>query len=93
MTQEHVQPSAGSVGGQHLFYRGHGNLRFVAESADCAHARVELSMSANPCEQRIVAPVVVAHTVSKTAVAGRATGALDPGVLIWRHRLGGELSS
>src|SRR5215210_3896722 len=93
MMQEYLQLSASSVGGQHLFDRGHGHLGFVAEVADDAHARIELIISANLWKERIIASVVGAYVLSQPAVAGRAAGAFDPSVLVRRHRLGGELSS
>src|SRR5829696_8078777 len=93
MTQEYLQLSASSVGSQHLFDRGHGHRRFVAEVADDTHARIELIISANLWKQRIVASVVGAYVLTQTAVAGRATGTLDPSVLVGRHRLRGKLAS
>ena len=43
--------------------------------------------------ERVVTPVVRADSLAERRVAARARRAFDPGVLVRRHRLGGELSA
>src|SRR5215212_11338676 len=93
MAQEYLQLPARPVRSQHLFDRGQGHPGFVAEVADDAHARIEPLVGARSREKGVVASVVGAYVLPQTAVAGRAAGALDPGVLVGRYRLGGELTS
>ena len=77
--------------GEQLLERRQSDSRLVAESRDGAIARIEPWVRPRRRGQRIVAQVVVADPPAQPLIRGGAAGALDPGVLIERHRLRRQL--
>ena len=76
---------------QHRLEHGERDARLVPEPGDEAGARIEVRETAGGVGERGVLAVVGADAVAQRAVARGAAVRLDPGVLVGRHRLAGEL--
>src|SRR5690606_40791732 len=64
---------------------------FVAQPAHPSEAGVEIGALAGLLRQRVPGAVVGANAVAKRSVRTGAAELLDPGVLVRRHGLAGEL--
>jgi hypothetical protein len=93
MAEQHSQPASGAVGGEHPLQDGEGHTRLVAEAANQPVSGIEVFPGAGSGREGIIVPVEVPDSIPQPAVARRATHLLDPGMLVRRHRLGGELAA
>jgi hypothetical protein len=91
--QDDAQAAGGAVRGEHRLEHRERDARLVRERADPARARVEVGPRAGGGGQREVLPVVGTDAVAQPPVVRGDAEALDPRVLVRRHRLGRELSA
>ena len=81
------------MGGEHRREDRQGDAGLVAEPRDASPARVEEGVGQGLGGQRIMPPVVVADPLAERLVARVAAELLDPGMLVGRHGLRGELAA
>ena len=93
MAEQHPQPVSGAVGGEHPLEDGEGYARLVADTTHQPVSGIEVFPVAGLGREGIVAPVEIPDSVPQAAVARRASHRLDPGMLVRRDRLGGELAA
>src|SRR5690242_10831009 len=65
----------------------------MAEAADIGHAGVEIGIFSRCGKQRIVAAIELAHGVTPAPIGGGASRTFNPGVLVRRNSLSGELTA
>jgi hypothetical protein len=89
--QQHPEPAGGGPRREHRVDHRGGHPRLVTQWTDRALPRVEMARGAGPVAERIPPAVVRPDAVAQLPVAGGAAEALDPRVLVRRHRLRGQL--
>ena len=90
---QQCDPAGRAVWREHLLQHTDGDARLMAQLRHPAGAGVEVGAIAGSVDQRIAPPVDVADAVAQCAVAGGDAELLDPGVLVRRHRLRGQLAT
>jgi hypothetical protein len=93
MAEQHSQSASGAVGGKHPLKDSEGYTRLVAEATHQPASGIEMFQSAGTGREGVVTFVEVPDSVPQAAVARRAAQLLDPGMLVRRDRLGGELAA
>ena len=83
----------GDPGGEHFFEGGEGDAGFVAEARDGAVAGVEIGVARASAVSGEVAEVIIADALAEVEVGTGAAEGFDPGVLVGRNGLGGELAA
>ncbi len=93
VAQQNGDAAGAHVGRQHLLQYGERDARLVGEAGDRAIAGIQVPARPGVRGKRVVAPVECANAVPKFPIQAGAAEGLDPGILIGRDGLGGELAA
>ena len=91
MEDEHV--SAELIRSDHLMEHGDRNARIMTQAADPPVAWIEMMIGPRLAGERQMITVVVANADPQCTIAGCCSEFLDPGVLVGRNDLVGQLAA
>src|SRR3954447_7383468 len=91
MLKKKRELAVAEIGQEHGFEHADRHAKLVREPGHRAVAGIEIGACAGLLRERIVVPVVVAHSGAVVEVTAGAAELLNPGVFIRRDGLSGEL--
>jgi hypothetical protein len=91
--EQQGEPAGGAVGGEHPLQYRERHPRLVADLANPPGSWVQRPPAPGGGGERVPGPVVVADPFTKLPVQGGAAELFDPGMLVGRYRLGGQLAA